>query len=596
MTSSRRAASLLLLLSPLLAPVAPAQGWTTSDGSTLPAPEGAALGAVGDPGEVADALVEEALPPGGTGLALVVLRDGEPVYAVARGLADLEHGVPCDAHTVFDMASLAKSVTAAAAATLVEKGALALDARVRELLPELSEAYAPVRVEQLVHHTAGVEDEDGTLALAGWPERSQPSFGDAVRLVGGLEHLRFAPGTRHEYTNGGYLLLAAAVERAAGEPLPAWAARCLFAPLGMTSARLVAAADELVPARAVGYALEDGRPVARTPSAHAGAGGFLCSVTDLARWGEALRLGQGRTGAGLGERVAERMRSRGRLADGTQLDYAFGLGRSGTGERTCWAHAGTWPGGQSALAFWPEAGLVVAAASNSIEGGNVRALVGRVADLWLGPPAKPEPSLAARGMVFIDQAQERPAASRAAADPARLAALEGVWEMEDGITLLLAREGERLLVGFSSEPSIELFPLTGGGFVLSSVGYELALDPDDRDVLRLRRPAAGPRPASEVVGRRWRPAPLDAAAAARIAGDYRSDALGASYRVAWRAGELWLEHPCHGVLRMRPAGTDAYTLAGALARLTLVRGADGSVAGFELEARSWSARARFTRT
>ncbi len=596
MPTCRHAAS-PLLLSLLLVPAARAQGWTTSDGSTLAAPEGAMLGAVDDPGALADALVEAALPPGGTGLALVVLRDGEPVYAVARGLADLEHGVPCDADTVFDMASLAKSVTAAAAATLVEEGTLALDARVRELLPELSEAYAPVRVEQLVHHTAGVEDEDGTLALAGWPERSQPSFADAVRLVGGLEHLRFAPGTRHEYTNGGYLLLAAAVERAADEPLPAWAARHLFAPLGMTSARLVAAPDELVPARAVGYALEDGRPVARTPTAHAGAGGFLCSVTDLARWGEALRLGQGRTGAGLGDRVAERMRTRGRLADGTQLDYAFGLGRSGTGERTCWAHAGTWPGGQSALAFWPEAGLVVAAASNSIEGGNVRALVDRVAELWLGPPARPEPSLAARGMVFIDEVQERPAASRAvAADPARLAALEGVWEMEDGITLLLAREGERLLVGLSSEPSIELFPLPGGTFVLASVGYELALDPDDRDVLRLRRPAAGPRPASEVAGRRWRPAPLDAAAAARIAGVYRSDALGASYAVAWRAGELWLEHPCHGVLRLRPAGTDAYTLAGALARLTLVRGADGSVAGFELEARSWGARARFTRT
>ncbi len=567
------------------------QGWTTDGGSKVDIPEGEA-GSL-SPDELAtlvELLIEEAVEPDGPGMALALMLDGELIFAGARGMADLERSVACDVDTAFDMASVSKSVTAAAIAVLVEDGRVDPDARVHEYLPGLSETYRPVQVKDLIHHTGGVEDVEGSLALAGWGRGDPGTIEDALRVLSGLQHLRFEPGTAHIYSNGGYVLLAEIVRAVTGTSLPEFAREHFFEPLGMKSARFATGGGELVPGRALPYGLEEDAHVSQPLSARYGAGGLLCSVVDLAKWADALR-----TGHVIGADVRDRMRALGTLDDGTTVDYAFGLSRSREGGRELWSHGGSVPGGQSHLSFYPDEGLVIVAASNTLEEPNVGRMAADVAVYTLGPGEEPQGGLPS-GMIFIPENQETPPESVGVdVDPGTLASYAGTYEMEDGFLLMVGSRDRQLLIGFDDEPTIEVFPLPDGGFLLPSANYEYHFGPEEDAVtMHVRRSVRTGEPL-DVVGRRRRLVPLDEGAAAQLEGTYRSAELGAFYTVEWEDGELWLVHARHGRLLLGPMNADTYSLPGrALARLAFVR-EEGVVRGFELVAFSWAATSYFSR-
>src|SRR5689334_7447576 len=71
------------------------------------------------------------------GCALAVIRDGTMIYKAAYGMADLDHDVPIDLETVFQVGSLSKQFTAAAIVMMAQDGKLSLDDDARKYLPEL---------------------------------------------------------------------------------------------------------------------------------------------------------------------------------------------------------------------------------------------------------------------------------------------------------------------------------------------------------------------------------------------------------------------------------------------------------------------------
>jgi len=524
--------------------------------------------------------------PDAPGLSAAVRIEGELAWSGAGGLADLEHRVPCTPASVFDVASVSKSVTAAAIAVLAAADELDLDAPLRELLPELGPAFDGATVRQLVHHTAGVEDDTGLLALAGWREPYDAGPDDALALLLRQEHLRFAPGTGHLYSNGNYVLLAEVVRRVGGAELPAWAREHLFEPLGLAATSFADGSRRIVENRAFPYEEGPEGGWLRAPLGRRyGPGGLLTTMAELTAWGEELR-----TGATLGDEVIRTIRTTGRVGS-RPIDYAFGLVHGSEDGREVWRHSGSDPGVQSALAIYPESGLVVAVASNGGSGPSAFELARDLARLFLGPGEAPAP-VGRPGMRFISAEQTRPPESEGVTvDPDVLASYAGTYRMEDGLVLSLGVDGTRLLLGFGEEPSIELFPIEGGRFVLASVGFEFAFEPEaNRLTLRIPAEDRTDRGTRVVV------APLDEAAAAGLVGTYTSRELGASYGVELEAGELRLVHPCHGRMRLTPSLPDVYTLGGrALSRLTFVRDDQGRVHGFDLEAFSWNAASRFER-
>jgi CubicO group peptidase (beta-lactamase class C family) len=172
-----------------------------------------------------------------SGVALVANRDGV-VFRKAYGYANLELRVPNTVDTTFEIASLSKAFTAAAILMLRDDGKLQLDDSVCRFTDPCPEAWKPITIQQLLHHTAGIPDYESALemgstkyadamALSDAPQR----FIDAARA----KPLDFAPGTKFRYSNTGYLLLGFAIEKASGVPYEQYLQSKIFTPLQLTS-------------------------------------------------------------------------------------------------------------------------------------------------------------------------------------------------------------------------------------------------------------------------------------------------------------------------------------------------------------------------
>jgi CubicO group peptidase (beta-lactamase class C family) len=222
------------------------------------------------------------------GAAVMVLKDGVPVFRRAYGRANLEHGVAATAASNFRLASMTKEFTAAAILLLAEDGRLALDDPVRRWLPALPPAAAAVTLRHLLTHTGGLIDYEDLIAA---DATQQVHDADVLRLLGPEDRTYFEPGTRYRYSNTGYALLALVVERASGRDFAAFLRARIFVPLGMYATLAYQAGISGVPRRAYGYGAR-GQAWTRTDqsltSAVLGDGGIYSSIDDLAKWDAAL--------------------------------------------------------------------------------------------------------------------------------------------------------------------------------------------------------------------------------------------------------------------------------------------------------------------
>ena len=181
-----------------------------------------------------DPLVLDGIRQGAyAGAALVVGRRDTVLFA--RGYGHLTWSAASRAvdpeSTLYDLASLTKVVaTTPALMLLVERGRVRLDAPVATYLPELQGTRtAAVTMRQLLAHTSGLRADIPDPVLKALPDSA------AVMRRVLSEAPRVAPGTRVIYSDLNAILLGAVVQRVTGEPLDAFVARELFAPLGLAA-------------------------------------------------------------------------------------------------------------------------------------------------------------------------------------------------------------------------------------------------------------------------------------------------------------------------------------------------------------------------
>ena len=212
---------------------------------------------------------------GGAALGIVV--SGEMIAAEGFGFADTEGRVTARADHLFRIGSITKPVTAMAMLQLVHLGKARFGDPVTTFVPELEQVQNPFSwtpgpsIFQLATMTAGLarEPEDLPRYLVGAPEDWRDTAFRALEATS----FEYEPGTRYQYSNIGYAMLGAAVERAAGEPFMAHVAENLLAPLGMDSSAFFPT-PELEDRIAEGLTVEDdGSLDAETPAReHAGRG------------------------------------------------------------------------------------------------------------------------------------------------------------------------------------------------------------------------------------------------------------------------------------------------------------------------------------
>jgi CubicO group peptidase (beta-lactamase class C family) len=321
---------------------------------------------------------------GQPGLAYGIVVAGSLVHA--RGLGERWLGGPApDAGTVFRIASMTKSFTAAAVLALRDDGALALDDPAEDYVPELrglrpATADSPrISIRHLLTMTAGFPTDDP------WGDRQQglPPGEFSEFLTSGVS-FAWAPGTRFEYSNLGYAILGRVVAAAAGTGYLEFVRDRLLGPLGLS--RTGFEAGQFPPAQlARGYRRGDAGWAELVPDvsgAFAPMGGVFSCVADLARWvgGFTAAFPPGEDAAGGPHPLRRASRREMQFAqvglpprgpsrligDAAQANYGFGLfAEEDRSHGLIIQHSGGYPGFGSHMRWHPETGVGVIVLANS---------------------------------------------------------------------------------------------------------------------------------------------------------------------------------------------------------------------------------------
>ena len=233
-------------------------------------------------GERLDEYLTRVEPFGFSG-AVLVAKDSEVLLNRGYGIADRSRGVPNTADTVYSTGSITKQFTSAGIMKLEMQGRLNTFDPIAGYLPGVPSDKADITIHQLLTHTAGVTVSSG-------PDYERIGRGEAVSTILDAP-LRFAPGEKFEYTNSGYTLLAAIIEKVSRQPYEHFLRENLFEPAGMefTGYRLPRWQDRTVAHWYVGE-VDNGTPLAR-PYPYwnlLGNGGILSTTEDMFRWHQAL--------------------------------------------------------------------------------------------------------------------------------------------------------------------------------------------------------------------------------------------------------------------------------------------------------------------
>lgn len=226
-------------------------------------------------------------------LALVVVKDGKICERDAVGVRKFGDTTPVRTNDVFHIGSCTKSMTATLAAMLIEAGKLRWDTTIAEIFPELKgkmdKRYEAVTVEQLLHHRGGVPGAPPSAAwMRAWQEKGTPTqqrreFIEAVLA----QPPEAAPGTKMIYSNQGYAIVGAMLEKISGKDYETLITEKLFKPLRMDTAGFgppgtVGKVDEPwghVKRLLMTIPVQEDNPPAVSP-----AGRVHCSLDDLARF------------------------------------------------------------------------------------------------------------------------------------------------------------------------------------------------------------------------------------------------------------------------------------------------------------------------
>lgn len=224
-----------------------------------------------------------------SGVALLA-RGSQVLFCRGYGLADAAHNVPNRPATRFRVGSQTKLFTAAAILTLAEAGALQVGDPIARFLPGYP-GGEQISVHHLLTNTSGLPDYILADDFASYQARPQ----SLAELIARFRDrpLLFAPGASFGYSNSGWILLGAIIERVSGRSYSDYLHQHVLAPAGMCQSG-IALADEVVPGHAAGYTslerLRQATYIANT-NQHA-AGGMHATAGDLHRFWQALMGGR----------------------------------------------------------------------------------------------------------------------------------------------------------------------------------------------------------------------------------------------------------------------------------------------------------------
>jgi CubicO group peptidase (beta-lactamase class C family) len=232
------------------------------------------------------------------GVAVVVRKDGRTAFERGFGVRDFRSFAKVDPQTNFRLASCSKQFTAMAIMLLVHDGKLHYDDKLTDVFPDFPAYGKAITIRNLLNHTSGLPDYEDLMDAAEkrkgapiWTSTHQIQDAEVLDLLEQEKAGKFIPGSQWSYSNSGYVVLGLVVAKISGKPFREFLRERIFSPLKMSQTLAYQKAQNEVPNRAYGHSKQGDswKETDQSPtSATLGDGGIYSSLTDLAKWDEAL--------------------------------------------------------------------------------------------------------------------------------------------------------------------------------------------------------------------------------------------------------------------------------------------------------------------
>jgi CubicO group peptidase (beta-lactamase class C family) len=386
--------------------------------------------------------------------AVLLAKDGTVLLSKGYGLANREFDLPNTPQTKFRLGSITKQFTAAAILLLEERGKLSTDDPIGKHLDQCPEVWKPITIHHLLTHTSGIPsytdspDYRRKMAFPTSTAEMVARFRD--------QPLEFPVGDRFKYSNSGYFLLGAIIEKAAGQSYEAFLRASIFEPLGMKDSGYDRF-ETILPRRATGYAIRKGvlENSAYLDMGQPYAAGSLYSTTeDLFRWERALAARQLLSAA-----------SYEKMYTPCKGDYAYGWSVATRFRRKVISHGGGINGFSTMISRYPDDEVCVIVLSN-LQSANA----GRISrDL--------------EALLFGEKYETPRERVIAKIDPAIYDAYVGKYELSPTFVLTVTRDGDRLLTQATNQPQVEVFPESETKFFLRAVDAQISFGKDQTGVI-----------------------------------------------------------------------------------------------------------------
>ncbi|MCB1166382.1 MAG: serine hydrolase [Leptospiraceae bacterium] len=285
------------------------------------------------------------------GALVAVVENGKIVYLAAYGEADVEQGRPVDPQkTLFRIGSVSKNFVILGILKLWQDGRLSLDDTVEKYLPELSAKFEhPVTIQQLATHTGGFDER--LVGLAAAPEETLPDLSTIAldQYPGQIA----PPGSYYNYSNYGYLVLAAILEKASGSDFISYE-KSLMSEMGLSGSSFqLSDLESAQLARSYVFGPDGGRVLMPTMRLrYYPVGSVYATATDMGRYLEELCNGLGR--AGLQRQTYSRLIKTAYRPDPEVPGSALGFYERDLRGLRMLEHGGDWEGFSTLVSFSPE--------------------------------------------------------------------------------------------------------------------------------------------------------------------------------------------------------------------------------------------------
>ena len=220
--------------------------------------------------------------------SVLVARDGKPIFNKGYGMANIELGVPNAPQTVYRLGSVTKQFTGMAVTILQERGKLSVNDPICKYLADCPAAWQPITVKNLLTHTSGMTN------YTSFPDFAKTTIlpitpAEMVKILK-EKPLEFTPGEKFAYSNSGYFVLGAIIEKVSGKTYADFLQENIFTPLDMKNTGYDSPI-KIIKNRAAGYQRVGGEIINASymdMSVPYAAGSLYSTTGDLLLWDQAL--------------------------------------------------------------------------------------------------------------------------------------------------------------------------------------------------------------------------------------------------------------------------------------------------------------------